>query len=272
MMRKFLGFCKREIILTIAILLAILSAFFVQPDKAYLSYIDVRTLAILFCLMAVMAALQKIDFFDFIAETLLAKVKNIKGLMILLVLLCFFSSMFITNDVALITFVPFTFIVLKLVLGERIEKLLVPIVVLQTIAANLGSMLTPIGNPQNLYLYGISGLGLGEFIKIVLPYGAVSLVLLMLICVCYPYKGEKEIAFKLEKKTSLKEHKVKLTIYAILFLISVLTVAHIIPYGYALIIIAVTIFILDKKVLLNVDMYVVEMQQNIRIKVGGMLP
>lgn len=253
MMKKFLDFCKREIILTIAILLAILSAFFVQPDKAYLSYIDVRTLAILFCLMAVMAGLQKIDFFDFIAETLLAKVKNIKGLMILLVMLCFFSSMFITNDVALITFVPFTFIVLKLVLGERIEKLLVPIVVLQTIAANLGSMLTPIGNPQNLYLYGISGLGLGEFIKIVLPYGAVSLVLLMLICACYPYKGEKEIAFKLEKKTSLKEHKAKLTIYAILFMISVLTVAHIIPYGYALIIIAVTIFILDKKVLLNVD-------------------
>lgn len=114
-------------------------------------------------------------------------------------------------------------------------------------------MLTPIGNPQNLYLYGISDLSLLEFVKIVLPYGAISLVLLALICIFYPYKGAKEIAFQLEQKTSLKEHKAKIVIYAILFLISVLTVAHIIPYGYALSIVAVTIFILDKKALLNVD-------------------
>ena len=253
MLKRILDFCKKEIILTIALILAAVSAIFVQPDKEYLSYIDFRTLAILFCLMAVMAGLQKIGFFDYIAENLLQKVKNIKGLMTLLVMLCFFSSMLITNDVALITFVPFTFIVLKLVLKEKTEKLLVPIVVLQTVAANLGSMLTPIGNPQNLYLYGISGLGLLDFVKIVLPYGAMSLVLLAGVCLLYPYKGEKAIAFELAQKTELKEHKFKIAIYAILFLISVLTVAHIIPYGYALIIVALTIAILDRRVLLNVD-------------------
>lgn len=253
MFKRILDFCKKEIILTIALLLATVSAIFIQPDKEYIGYIDFRTLAILFCLMAVMAGLQKIGFFDYIAEALLEKVKNIKGLMMLLVMLCFFSSMLITNDVALITFVPFTFIVLKMVLKEKAEKLLVPIVVFQTVAANLGSMLTPIGNPQNLYLYGISNLSLLEFVKIVLRYGAVSFVLLALICIFYPYKGEKNIAFKLEQKTSLKEHKVKIIIYAILFLISVLTVAHIIPYGCALMIVALTIVFLDRKVLLNVD-------------------
>ena len=253
MFKRILDFCKKEIILTIALILAAVSAIFVHPDKEYLGYIDFRTLAILFCLMAVMAGLQKIGFFDCIAEALLGKVKNIKGLMMLLVMLCFFSSMLITNDVALITFVPFTFIVLKMVLKEKAEKLLVPIVVFQTVAANLGSMLTPIGNPQNLYLYGVSNLSLLEFMKIVLPYGCISFVLLALTCMLYPYKGEKNIVFELAQKTSLKEHKMKIIIYVVLFLISVLTVAHIIPYGYALIVVAFTIGILDRKVLLNVD-------------------
>ena len=253
MFKRILEFCKKEIVLMIALLLAAVSAIFVHPDKEYLGYIDMRTLAILFCLMAVMAGLQKIGFFDFIAEALLQRVKQMKGLILLLVMLCFFSSMLITNDVALITFVPFTFIVLKLVLREKAEKLLVPIIVLQTVAANLGSMLTPIGNPQNLYLYGLSGLGLWEFLKIVLPYASISFVLLAGICTFYPYTGEKEIVCKLEQKTSLGNHKKELVIYAILFLISVLSVAHIIPYGYAFMVVALAITILDKKVLLSVD-------------------
>ena len=253
MFKRILDFCKKEIILTIALLLAVGSVFFVHPDKEYLGYIDLRTLAILFCLMAVMAGLQKIGFFDYIAEALLGKVKNIRWLMMFLVMLCFFSSMLITNDVALITFVPFTFIVLEMILKENAEKLLVPIVVFQTVAANLGSMLTPIGNPQNLYLYGISDLTLLDFIKIVLPYGVISFLILTCLCLLYPYKGEKSIAFKLEQKTSLKEHKTKIIIYSILFFISVLTVAHIIPYGYALLIVFITVFFLDKKALLKVE-------------------
>ena len=153
--KKFWIWCKKEAVLSIAFILAIVSAFFVHPDKEYLGYIDFRTLGILFCLMAVMAGLQKIGLFNYIAEKLLAKVKHIRGLVFILVMLCFISSMFITNDVALITFVPFTFIVLKMLFADSADKLIVPIVVMQTIAANLGSMLTPIGNPQNWkQLYG----------------------------------------------------------------------------------------------------------------------
>ena len=114
-MRKLLEWCKREIVFTIALVLAIISAFFIHPDKEYIGYIDFRTLAILFCLMAVMAGLQKIGLFRFVAEMLLKKMTHIRGLIFILIMLCFFSSMLITNDVALITFVPFTFIVLKMI-------------------------------------------------------------------------------------------------------------------------------------------------------------
>ena len=154
MKRKMLEFMKKETVLCVALMLAVFSMFLVPPDGIYPEYIDFRTLAILFCLMCVMAGLQKIGVFSWSAQKLLKRVKSCSGLVLTLVLLCFFFSMLITNDVALITFVPFAFIVLRM-LGTKMEnRLILPVVVLQTIAANLGSMLTPIGNPQNLYLYG----------------------------------------------------------------------------------------------------------------------
>ena len=173
------NWCKKEAVLSIAFLLAIISAFIVHPDKEYIGYIDFRTLAILFCLMAVMAGLQQIGLFNYVAEKLLQKVKKIRGLIFILIMLCFVSSMLITNDVALITFVPFTFIVLKMILQEKAEKVIVPVVVMQTIAANLGSMLTPIGNPQNLYLFSVSNMGLAEFFGTMFPATALSFILLM---------------------------------------------------------------------------------------------
>ena len=151
--RKLSEFLKRETVLTVAILLAIVSAVMIPPDREYAGYIDFRTLSILFCLMTVMAGLQKLGVFRNIAKTLLRHTQNTIQLAEVLVLLCFIFSMIITNDVSLITFVPFTFIVLRLTGEEAVKKLAVPVIVLQTIAANLGSMLTPIGNPQNLYLW-----------------------------------------------------------------------------------------------------------------------
>ena len=174
MKEKLISFLKQETVLCTALVLAVLSMLFVPPDAEYVSYIDFRTLAILFCLMGVMAGLQKTGVFQWVAQALLGRVKKARQLVWILVLLCFFTSMAITNDVALITFVPFTFIVLRLVGDEVRARLLVPVVVLQTIAANLGSMLTPVGNPQNLYLYGRAGLSLGSFILLMLPYTAVS--------------------------------------------------------------------------------------------------
>ena len=252
-MRKLLDWCKNEVVLTIAILLAIISAFLIHPDKEYITYIDFRTLAILFCLMAVMEGLQKVGLFRYVAEKLLEKVKHIRGLIFILIMLCFFSSMLITNDVALITFVPFTFIVLKMILGEQSEKLIVPAVVMQTIAANLGSMLTPIGNPQNLYLYGKTTMNFGNFIIFMLPYTAISFVLLAGWCLIFRYQGAKKVELKIEQDTTIAKCKKQLVIYGVLFVMCILTVAHIIPYEFTLGLVFMVIFLLDKHVLKEVD-------------------
>lgn len=250
---KIIEWCKNEAVLSIAMILAVISAFFVHPDKQYIGYIDFRTLAILFCLMAVMAGLQKLGFFNSIAEKLLQMVKHIRGIVFILIMLCFFSSMLITNDVALITFVPFTFIVLHMILGKAAEKLIVPVVVMQTIAANLGSMLTPIGNPQNLYLYGKSGMDFAEFIVLMLPYTIVSFCLLAGWCILFPYKGEKKVILEMKECTDISAYKKELMIYAVLFVTCLLTVAHVLPYGVTLALVIAVVFWLDKRVLCQVD-------------------
>ena len=252
-MKKLWLWCKSEAVLCIALLLALFSMFWVHPDKKYIGYIDFRTLAILFCLMAVMAGLQKIGLFKFVAECMLSKVKHIRGVFAVLVMLCFFSSMFITNDVALITFVPFTFIVLKMILGNEAKTVVVPIVVMQSVAANLGSMLTPIGNPQNLYLYGKSSMTFVGFMALMLPYTLIAFVVLGLWCLLIPYKGEKQIELKIEERTKLADRKKELVIYATLFVVCILTVAHIVPYLVTLGIVAAIVFLLDRKVFADVD-------------------
>ena len=251
--KGFLKWCKTEIVLSVAVLLAIASAFVIHPDKEYMNYIDFRTLAILFCLMAVMAGLQKIGLFRYVAQKLLGKVSHIRGLTFILVMLCFFSSMLITNDVALITFVPFTFIVLNMIMGEESEKFIVPVVVMQTIAANLGSMLTPIGNPQNLYLYGKTTMNFASFMLLMMPYTVIAFVLLAAWCLLFRYKGEKKIALKIEQDTGMSQHKKQLIIYSILFVLCISTVAHIMPYLITLGIVLFVVFLLDRQVLKEVD-------------------
>ena len=252
-LKKVLQWCKKEVVLSIAIILAIVSAFLIHPDKEYITYIDFRTLAILFCLMAVMAGLQKIGLFRYVAEKLLARVRRIRSVIFILVMLCFFSSMLITNDVALITFVPFTFIVLKMILGEQSEKLIVLVVVMQTIAANLGSMLTPIGNPQNLYLYGKTDMNFIKFMLFMLPYTVLAFLLLVIWCLLFRHQGTDQIQLGMKHQTKIGEYKKQLVIYTVLFLLCILTVAHIIPYGVALGIVLIVVFVLDKHVLKEVD-------------------
>ena len=151
---KLKRFLKQETVLSVAAVLAVLSMFFVPPDADYLGYIDLRTLAILFSLMTIMAGLRRQGVFDRMGRALLARTGSTLQLVLVLVGLCFFGSMIITNDVSLLTFVPFTFVVLSGLAPDTRRALTIPVVCMQTIAANLGSMLTPIGNPQNLYLYG----------------------------------------------------------------------------------------------------------------------
>lgn len=252
-MQKIWKWCKEEAVLCIAVILAAISACFVHPDLQYLDYIDVRTLAILFCLMAVMAGLQQVGLFRYVAERMLEKVKHVRSLILILVMLCFFSSMLITNDVALITFVPFTFTVLQILLNENGKKLIVPIVVLQTIAANLGSMLTPIGNPQNLYLYGKAAMSLKSFLLLMFPYTLIALVVLLIWCMFIRYQGEKNICLQLEEKTELSAYKKEILCYGILFVLCVLTVAHVIPYAVSLLVVVLVICIVNRSVLKKVD-------------------
>lgn len=255
-MKNICKFCKEEAVLCVALLLAVVSSFIVLPDKEYISYIDFRTLAILFCLMCVMTGLQKIGVFRWIAEGMLKRVKYSIQLVLLLVLLCFVFSMVITNDVALITFVPFTFTMLGLLDGKQKNRLLIPVVVMQTVAANLGSMLTPIGNPQNLYLYGKAGLSVGKFVWIMLPYTVVSLLLILVCCwVFHRISGDKngKLEITINSQTTLQGKKVALAVYLVLFVLCLLSVAHVIPYGIMFLVVAAVILLMDRRVLLQVD-------------------
>ena len=245
-MTKIKEFIKNEIVLILSFVLAIASAFFVTPSKEYFKYIDFRTLGLLFCLMSVMAGFNKLGVFKLVAEKMLSKIKSISGLSLILGLLCFFSSMIITNDVALITFVPFTITALRL--SEKMDKL-IWIVTIETVAANLGSMLTPIGNPQNLYLFSYFNMGLGDFVTAILPYALLSFIL-VIICCLFTAKGKIETQFNNDKTDFSKLH---IIIYLLIFVISLLTVFRVIPFEITVILTLIVILIFDRQVLLKVD-------------------
>ncbi len=244
---KFVRLLKEESVLCIASILAVISCFFITPDKSYLGYIDFRTLSLLFCLMTVMTGLQQLGIFRFVAEKLVKRVKTERGLVLLLVLLCFFSSMLITNDVALITFVPFSLTIFNL-LGSK--KRIISLVVMETISANLGSMLTPIGNPQNLYLYSQSGMSLINFVKLLLPYTAVSLMLLVVWIFVQGKGNELQIN---QSSDIIIARKKQILFYGILFCLCLLTVANILDYKWLLIVLLLTVAVWDRKTLKGVD-------------------
>lgn len=246
---KIREFFRKETVLCIAAILAAASAFIVTPDRGYLGYIDVRVLSLLFSLMVVMAGLQKRELFTALASVLIPRAKHTGQLKLLLVFLCFFSSMLITNDVALITFVPFAIIVYTI---AGLREQMAPVIVLQTIAANLGSMLTPVGNPQNLYLYYISGMGMGEFIMTMLPLTLISGVLLFVCCVI-PEKQELHAELKQKRLCPDKRGKHCIGFYAVLFVVSLLAVLRIVPYQLPLFLAVAGAWITDRQILKKVD-------------------
>lgn len=250
-MKKVLAFIKRETVLTVAWVLAILSTFFTPPDAAYIGYIDFRSLGILWGLMVIMQGLRKNGLFERIGLILLTKTQKVWQLCAVLIFLCFFGGMLITNDVALITFVPFAVLMLA---QAKQEQLMIPTVVLQTIAANLGSMLTPIGNPQNLYLYGLSGMSLGEFVLWMLPYTVLSGILLVLSLLLLPGKTVRVCA-NVEAKAgaSDKGTKYRIALYLVLFAVALLAVARVLDYRWLLAIVFVTVLVMENKVLVQVD-------------------
>lgn len=261
---------QKETVCCIAFLLAVISIFFVSPSKNYISYIDFRVLALLFCLMAVVRGFSSIGVFTRLGTMLLTHVHSLRMLSALFIFLCFFFSMLITNDVALITFVPFTILVLSM--AEQ-KKFLIPIIVLETIAANLGSMLTPLGNPQNLYLYTISGLSIGAFVRIMLPYSFVSAILLLIFILFLP-KDTVSTATAANTANSTntvtasntsnviceavkarKNPRILFTAYLILFLLCLLTVLHILPYQIMFLLVLTGFLLLDYRVLKDVDYF-----------------
>ena len=250
-MRTLKHFVKNEIVLCVAFILATISCFIIVPNKNYLEYIDFRTLSILFSLMITMAGFQKLSVFRQIGEALVNRTKTLRGLVIILVLLSFFSSMFITNDVALLTFVPFSIITLSI--ANKKDKYII-VIVLETLAANLGSMLTPLGNPQNLYLYSLSNMGLWSFVHLMLPYSLCSLILLLISVEFFIGKKEGKLT-----KTQVniyqrsKKDKLLIAIYVILFFVSILVVSRALPYYIGLIIVITAVILFDNRVLRKPD-------------------
>ncbi len=257
---------RREAVFSISLLLAAISAFIVPPSKAYLAYFDVDTLLILFALMAVIAALRSCDLFEQLGLILCQKFDNLRALSIALIFMVFFSSMLITNDVALITFVPFTLAILG---GHISGRLLMLLVILETIAANTGSMLTPLGNPQNLYLYEQMGLGLLPFVTIILPYTLLSGLLLFISALFIPkHSLATSWALALEKAVAPQVRSLHLgrfsvnlgkkeliVIYSLLFLLAILAVLRLVPKIVAAAVTLAVLLIFDKKVLKTVDYF-----------------
>ena len=272
-LKKIKNILTIDPVLTIAGILALISCIFVHPDRTYASYIDFRVLGILCMLMLIVAGLMEAGLFDILMHALLARVHSAKALSLSLILVSFFMSIFLTNDVTLITIVPFTIMTISHTgiaipnhYGSHtlLRYRLMLTLILETLAANLGSMLLPIGNPQNLYLYNYFSMNLGHFLITMLPFTLLSFLLLIgAVHLFIPNDGtvkkaneivaaEKKAEKKATKKESGKEsgkesekeseskNKTRLLLlYAILFVIAVLTVARIVDYKLAFLAVAV---------------------------------
>ena len=246
MLKQIKEFFAKETVLCVAALCAVATMFLVPPDAAYLHYIDFRVLCLLLCLMAVVAGLKAIGTFHWLTCQLLRRIHSGRILGVTLVLLPFFCSMLVTNDVALIIFIPFTLMLLE---DLGCGKSIIPVTVLQTVAANLGSMATPVGNPQNLYLYAFYNLGIGEFFSVTLPLTAVSLLGLTLAA--FPILPRQLPERKLEQAeiSSVRQ----LVIYIALFILSLLTVFRVLPYPVTTAVTVAVLFLTDRKLLKEID-------------------
>ena len=239
---SFMDFLKKEIVLVIATLLAITSSFISIPK---LSYIDFKVLILLFNLMIVVAAFKELKVLDSIAIGLLKKCNTYRSISFALIFITFIASMIVTNDVALITFVP-----LSIVIARKANIDVLKIVIFQTLAANLGSSFTPMGNPQNLFIYSYYNLSPIHFFKITGPIAVLAVVFLTILI----FK-DKKMKLKLDLSDVIIENKRGVILFSLLFIIILLSVFHIIDYKLTLLITIVTVLILNKRLFKDVDYY-----------------
>jgi len=242
---KIIWFVKKNPVLTIAFFAAVTTCFFVPVDREYLNYFDYKTLTCLFCVLAVVCALKNINFFYVLARKIVELFRNARLAILALVYITFIGSMLIANDMALLTFLPLGYYVLH---TAHKEKYMAFTFIMQNIAANLGGMLTPFGNPQNLYLYSKFNIPTGEFTLIMLPPFLLSVALITLCCIVFV----KPEALRLSGKKIYLSPK-RTGAYLLLFAIAILIVFRGIPYWIGLIIIPIAIGILDYKALKAVD-------------------
>ena len=244
-LHAFVGFAKKNAVMLIALLAAVVTCFIVPIDKAYLEYFDYKTLTCLFCVLAVVCALKNIRFFYMLARKIVQVFKNARMAVLGLVYITFIGSMLIANDMALLTFLPLGFLVLT---STDKRKYMAITFILQNIAANLGGMLTPFGNPQNLYLYSKFNIPTVEFMGIMAPPFVLSIALITVCCFLFVKAEPLQLE---EEKIALPP--VRTIIYLALFALSIVIVFRWIPYWTGLIVIPITLLIMDRKALKKVD-------------------
>ena len=237
-------FIKKNTVLTIAILLAAITSIIIPPDSRYISYFDFRTLSCLFCTLAVICALKNIRFFTFIARHLISLTGNMRAAVLALVYITFIGSMLIANDMALLTFLPLGYILLTTA-GK--QQYMAFAFIMQNIAANLGGMLTPFGNPQNLYLYSKFNIPTLEFLQIMFLPFAISIVLIT-VCCLFIKKTPVNIV-----NTDKNLNPKRTALYLVLFVLSIAIFFRGIPYWIGLVVIPVVLFFADRKALKKVD-------------------
>lgn len=239
-----LSFIKKNIVMCIAFFAAFITSFIVPIDKSYLGYFDVKTLTCLFCVLAVVCALKNINFFYMLARKVVQYFKTTRLSILVLVYITFIGSMLIANDMALLTFLPLGYLVLT---TTHKEKYMAFTFIMQNIAANLGGMLTPFGNPQNLYLYSFFEIPTDEFMRIMFPPFIVSILLITICCLCV----KSEPLYLEDEKITLVPWRT--VVYLLLFSLSIAIVFRGIPYWVGLIVIPIALLFLDRKALKMVD-------------------
>ncbi len=242
---RVLPFVKKNAVLLIALCAALITSFIVPPDKAYLDYFDWKTLTCLFCVLAVVCALKNIRFFFFLAQKIVRAFKNARACVLALAYVTFIGSMLIANDMALLTFLPLGYFVLS---STGKKKYMAFTFIIQNIAANLGGMLTPFGNPQNLYLYTKFAIPTGEFMLIMLVPFLISVALITVCCFLFVKKEALTIE---EEKITLPLWRT--VVYGVLFALSIVIVFRIIPFWIGLIVIPIALLFLDRKALGKMD-------------------
>lgn len=244
-MEKIKGFMKKEVVLMVTMLFAVVSCFFVPVDREYIGYFDMKTIISRFTMMAVICAIESTNVLQTVSGFLVNRLKNTRMLFMGLVYLTFISAMFIANNLALLTFLPLSAVVLK---ATNQENKAMYLFILQNIGANMGGMLTPFGNPQNLYLYNYYNIGTGEFIGIMLPAFLGAIVLLGIGCMLIK---KDALVFYMEETPELNSRK--LVVCSIAFIISVLMVIKVINYYVGAVIACGIILFLDYKSFKGVD-------------------